>query len=47
MVTASEIPGNKLTPDFVLGDYIKFFGAGALAATATHGVRQVLETRNG
>ena len=26
------------TPNFTPGDYVKFFGAGALAATLTHGV---------
>lgn len=26
------------TPDFTAADYIKFFSAGALAATSTHGV---------
>jgi len=30
-------PSDK-TPDFTTTDYIKFFGAGALAATVTHGV---------
>ncbi|KAM3523754.1 hypothetical protein NHJ13051_004942, partial [Beauveria bassiana] len=25
------------TPDFTLPDYLKFFSAGALAATLTHG----------
>ena len=25
-------------PNFTPGDYVKFFGAGALAATLTHGV---------
>lgn len=25
-------------PEFALGDYAKFFGAGALAATSTHAV---------
>lgn len=25
-------------PSFTFGDYAKFFGAGALAATSTHGV---------
>lgn len=27
------------TPEFTLPDYLKFFSAGALAATLTHGVR--------
>lgn len=27
------------TPDFTAPDYVKFFSAGALAATLTHGVR--------
>ncbi|KIW02521.1 uncharacterized protein PV09_06319 [Verruconis gallopava] len=36
MVTAKDLPGNKLTPDFHVSDYVKFFGAGALAATLTH-----------
>jgi solute carrier family 25 phosphate transporter 3 len=27
------------TPNFAPRDYVKFFGAGALAATLTHGVR--------
>ncbi len=31
----------KLTPDFVASDYMKFFGAGALAACGTHGVRML------
>jgi hypothetical protein len=26
------------TPNYTLSDYAKFFGAGALAATLTHGV---------
>jgi solute carrier family 25 (mitochondrial phosphate transporter), member 3 len=25
-------------PNFTAGDYVKFFGAGALAATSTHAV---------
>lgn len=32
------IPNGKVTPDFHFADYMKFFGAGALAACATHGV---------
>jgi hypothetical protein len=35
----AAITGEKITPDFTVSDYVKFFGAGALAATATHGVR--------
>lgn len=29
-------------PNFTISDYVKFFGAGALAATSTHGVSCVL-----
>ncbi|KAI0523895.1 mitochondrial phosphate carrier protein [Xylaria bambusicola] len=39
---------NGITPTFSLGDYVKFFGAGALAATATHGAAtpiDVVKTR--
>jgi solute carrier family 25 phosphate transporter 3 len=33
-------------PNFTISDYAKFFGAGALAATSTHGVsRRVLHMR--
>lgn len=28
----------EVAPRFGAGDYVKFFGAGALAATLTHGV---------
>ncbi|ORY56641.1 mitochondrial carrier domain-containing protein [Pseudomassariella vexata] len=38
----------KITPDFSISDYAKFFGAGALAATATHGAAtpiDVVKTR--
>lgn len=38
----ASITKEKITPDFTVGDYVKFFGAGALAATATHGVRTPL-----
>ena len=31
----------RITPDFHFTDYVKFFGGGALAATATHGVRVI------
>ncbi|KAI0475369.1 mitochondrial carrier [Xylariaceae sp. FL0804] len=36
MAAAAKDSGST-TPDFGLSDYVKFFGAGALAATATHG----------
>ena len=29
----------SVTPNFTGSDYVKFFSAGALAATLTHGVR--------
>ncbi|KAJ2967048.1 hypothetical protein NUW58_g10529 [Xylaria curta] len=38
----------KITPRFGPGDYVKFFGAGALAATLTHGAAtpiDVVKTR--
>jgi solute carrier family 25 (mitochondrial phosphate transporter), member 3 len=31
-------PSSDKTPTFTISDYVKFFGAGALAATLTHGV---------
>lgn len=31
-------------PNFTPSDYVKFFGAGALAATSTHGVRTGLSS---
>lgn len=36
---ASKLSPEGITPNFTLSDYAKFFGAGALAATTTHGVR--------
>ncbi|TGJ83024.1 hypothetical protein E0Z10_g5738 [Xylaria hypoxylon] len=39
---------NEVTPTFVASDYVKFFGAGALAATLTHGAAtpiDVVKTR--
>lgn len=33
---------SSITPTFQGGDYVKFFGAGALAATLTHGVSTLL-----
>lgn len=45
----STISGpTKATPDFTFSDYLKFFGAGALAATSTHGAAtpiDVVKTR--
>ncbi|OAA66702.1 mitochondrial phosphate carrier protein [Niveomyces insectorum RCEF 264] len=41
------VPSNK-APDFAFADYVKFFGAGALAATLTHGAAtpiDVVKTR--
>ncbi|KAK3717486.1 mitochondrial phosphate carrier protein [Vermiconidia calcicola] len=41
-------PPKKLTPDFYATDYLKFFGAGALAACGTHGAAtpiDVVKTR--
>lgn len=38
MAAKAAPPTGKLTPDFVASDYMKFFGAGALAACGTHGV---------
>lgn len=35
---AMSSPNANTTPNFTPSDYIKFFGAGALAATLTHGV---------
>jgi solute carrier family 25 phosphate transporter 3 len=29
------------TPNFTFSDYVKFFGAGALAATSTHAVCKI------
>lgn len=31
-------PKQSEVPNFTVGDYVKFFSAGALAATSTHGV---------
>lgn len=35
---APDASSNRV-PDFSLSDYVKFFGAGALAAMSTHAVR--------
>lgn len=45
---SSSSGSTKVTPDFTSSDYIKFFGAGALAATLTHGAAtpiDVVKTR--
>lgn len=38
-------PRSSELPDFTTSDYVKFFGAGALAATSTHGV-SALDSRD-
>ncbi|CAK7244863.1 MAG: mitochondrial phosphate carrier protein [Sporothrix thermara] len=48
MAAMSEKPASNQTPTFTLPDYVKFFGAGALAATLTHGAAtpiDVVKTR--
>ncbi|CAK7230427.1 mitochondrial phosphate carrier protein [Sporothrix bragantina] len=48
MAAILEKPASNETPTFHLPDYVKFFGAGALAATLTHGAAtpiDVVKTR--